>query len=80
MNYPCHPNLVYLPDGASSQPAESTVFNEAVGAFVIECTNLNWPMICPASARFKKMRSVMDGEIKPVLKRRAFIMRLSGPL
>ncbi len=54
MNYPCHPNLIYLSDGASSQSDESTVFNEAVGAFIIECANLNWPMVCPASARFKK--------------------------
>lgn len=52
MNYPCPRELACLPDKASSQSDESTVFMDAAGAFILECTNLNWHMIRPASARF----------------------------
>ena len=61
MNYPCPRELAYLPDGVSRESDDTTIFMEAVGAFVIECTNLNWHMICPSSARFREKYAFRAG-------------------
>ena len=52
MNYPCHPKLTYLPEGASSHPDGSRIFEDALGAYIIECILPHADMCNPVSARF----------------------------
>ena len=61
MNYPCPPELALLPDGASSHPVGSLIFEDALAAYILECVLPHADKCNPVSARFWETHAFRAG-------------------